>query len=72
MAYQDRISIDPDIRSGKPCIRGTRIIVYDILEYLAGEMSEEDILHDFPSLTHEDIKAAVLYSESRPSMTYQS
>lgn len=68
MAYKDHISIDPEIRSGKPCIRGTRITVYDILEYLAGEMSEEDILQDFPSLTREDIKAALEFAAARERM----
>jgi uncharacterized protein (DUF433 family) len=48
MASQDRISVDPAIRSGKPCIKGTRITVYDVLEYLAGGMTEEEILSDFP------------------------
>lgn len=68
MAFQDRISIDPDVRSGKPCIRGTRITVYDILEYLAGEMSEDDILRDFPSLSREDIKAALAFAAARERM----
>ena len=48
--YQNRITIEPGKRSGKPCIRGMRITVYDILEYLASEMSEEEILDDFPEL----------------------
>ncbi len=68
MTFQDRISIDPDVRSGKPCIRGTRITVYDILEYLAGEMSEDDILRDFPSLSREDIKAALAFAAARERM----
>ena len=68
MSYQDRIAVDPDIRSGKPCIRGTRITVYDILEYLAGEMSEEEILRDFPSLKREDIKAALEFAAARERM----
>lgn len=59
MSDPDRICIDPAIRSGKPCIKGTRITVYDILEYLAGGMVEDEILRDFPSLTREDIRAAV-------------
>jgi uncharacterized protein (DUF433 family) len=57
MSYTDRISIDPDVRGGKPCIKSTRITVYDILEYLAGGMSESEILADFPSLREEDIRA---------------
>lgn len=63
MNYMDRISIDPEIRGGKPCIKGTRITVYDILEYLAGGMSEEQILSDFPNLSAEDIRAALASEE---------
>jgi uncharacterized protein (DUF433 family) len=59
MSWQERISVDPAIRSGKPHINGTRITVYDILEYLAGGMSEDEILADFPRLTREDIRASV-------------
>lgn len=59
----DRISIDPEIRGGKPCIKGTRIAVYDILEYLAGGMSEEKILSDFPSLKKEDLRAVLALEE---------
>jgi len=58
MNWQQRISIDPGIRSGKPCISGTRITVYDLLEYLAGGMTENEILHDFPDLRREDIRAS--------------
>lgn len=65
MSYQDRITVDPTVRSGKPCIKGTRITVYDILEYLAGGMSEQDILRDFPSLTGDDVKAALEFAASR-------
>ena len=57
MNVEEHITINPDIRSGKPCIKGTRIMVYDILEYFAGGMSQEEVLEDFPSLTSEDIKA---------------
>jgi uncharacterized protein (DUF433 family) len=63
--YQDRITIIPDVRSGKPCIRGTRITVYDVLEYLAGGMSETDILENFPSLQLEDIRAALGFAIAR-------
>jgi uncharacterized protein (DUF433 family) len=62
---QDRITITPDVRSGKPCIRGTRITVYDVLEYLAGGMSEDNILSDFPSLQPEDIKAVLEFAAAR-------
>ena len=61
----ERISINPEIRSGKPCIRGTRITVYDILEYLAAGMSEDEILADFPSLEREDIRAALAFAALR-------
>lgn len=65
MGLIDRISIDPAVRSGKPCIRGTRIAVYDILEYLAGGMSEEQVVRDFPGLTSEDVRAALEFAAER-------
>jgi uncharacterized protein (DUF433 family) len=65
VSYENRIVIDPAVRSGKPCIRGTRITVYDILEYLAGGMTEDDILRDFPSLSREDIRAALEFAAAR-------
>ena len=65
MGWQDRISVDPTIRSGKPCIKGTRITVYDVLEYLAGGMTEDQILHDFPDLTRDDIRAALAFAAAR-------
>lgn len=65
MSQIDRIVIDPEIRGGKPCIRRTRITVYDILEYLAGGMSQEDILSDFPSLTLQDIQAVLEFAALR-------
>jgi uncharacterized protein (DUF433 family) len=68
VSYEDRISIDPAIRSGKPCIKGTRITVYDILEYLAGDMSEDEILQDFPSLSRQDIRAALEFAAARERM----
>ena len=68
MSYPDRISINPAIRSGKPCIIGTRITVYDILEYLAGDMSEDEILQDFPSLSRQDIRAALEFAAARERM----
>ena len=57
MDVLERITIDPARRSGKPCIRDTRIAVYDVLDYLASGMSEEDILNDFPELGVGDIRA---------------
>ena len=65
MSYQDRISIDPAVRSGKPCIKGTRITVYDILEYLAGGMTEDEIVSDFPDLTRDDIRATLAFAAAR-------
>ena len=65
MDYSKIITIDPAIRSGKPCIRGMRITVSDVLEYLAGGMSEDEILHDFPYLTREDIRACLAFAADR-------
>jgi uncharacterized protein (DUF433 family) len=65
MSYMDRITIEPGKRGGKPCIRGLRITVYDILEYLASGMSEDDILADFPDLEREDIRAALAFAAER-------
>ena len=65
MSFGDRITVDPAIRSGKPCIKGTRITVYDILEYLAGGMSEDQILEDFPALSREDIRATLEFAAVR-------
>jgi uncharacterized protein (DUF433 family) len=65
MTHQDRIVVDPAVRGGKPCIRGTRITVYDILEYLAGGMTEDEILRDFPSLARQGIRAALEFAAPR-------
>jgi uncharacterized protein (DUF433 family) len=65
MSYQERLTIDPAMRGGKPCIRGLRITVYDVLEYLASGMSETDILSDFPDLTREDIRACLEFAADR-------
>ena len=65
MTWQERISINPAIRSGTPCIKGTRITVYDVLEYLAGGMSEDEILRDFPDLAREDIRAVLAFAAAR-------
>ena len=65
MEWQERISVNPAIRSGKPCVKGTRISVYDVLEYLAGGMSEDDILNDFPDLTRDDIRASLAFAAAR-------
>ncbi|MBI4209607.1 MAG: DUF433 domain-containing protein [Deltaproteobacteria bacterium] len=65
MDYHRYITIEPGKRGGKPCIRGLRIAVYDILEYLASGMTEEEILNDFPDLTPEDIKACLAFAADR-------
>ncbi len=65
MSWQDRITVTPGVRSGKPCIKGTRITVYDLLEYLAGGMTEDQILADFPDLTADDIRACLAFAASR-------
>jgi uncharacterized protein (DUF433 family) len=65
MNWRDRISVNPEVRSGKPCIRGTRITVYDVLEYLAGGMTDDDLLADFPDLTRDDIRACLAFAAAR-------
>lgn len=60
--YRKHITVEPGKRSGKPCIRGSRITVGDILSYLASEMTIEEILEDFPKLTQSDIYAALAYA----------
>jgi uncharacterized protein (DUF433 family) len=62
MNYSEIITIEPGKRSGKPCIRGMQITVSDVLEYLAGGMSFEDVLSDFPELTVEDIRACLSFA----------
>lgn len=65
MDYQTLITIEPGKRGGKPCIRGLRITVYDLLEYLASGMTEDQILQDFPDLTSEDIHACLAFAADR-------
>jgi uncharacterized protein (DUF433 family) len=65
MNYQDYITIDPNKRGGKPCVRGLRITVYEVLEYLASDMTEAEILEDFPDLTREDLKACIAFAADR-------
>jgi uncharacterized protein (DUF433 family) len=67
--WQNRITINPEIRFGKPCINGTRITVWDILGWLACEMSYEQIIEDFPDLTKEDILAALSFAANRDENT---
>ena len=61
----ERITIDPAKRGGKPCIRGLRITVYDVLDYLAGGMTESEIIADFPDLTVDDIRACLAFAANR-------
>ena len=65
MDWQTRIEVTPGVRSGKPCIKGTRITVYDVLEYLAGGMRDDEIVADFPDLTLDDIRACLAFAASR-------
>jgi uncharacterized protein (DUF433 family) len=65
MKLEDYITISPEVRSGKPCIKGTRITVADVLEYLTGGMSEAEILADFPALRPEHIWASLAFAAAR-------
>jgi uncharacterized protein (DUF433 family) len=62
MDYREYITIERNKRGGKPCVRGMRITVYDVLEYLAGGMTEDQILADFPELTRDDIRACLAFA----------
>ena len=62
MSYRDRVIIDPEIMHGKPVIKGTRIPVYIILNLLAGGLSEEEVLREYPDITKEDIHACLEYA----------
>jgi uncharacterized protein (DUF433 family) len=65
MDYKEIITIDPAKRGGKPCIRGLRITVYDVLEYMASGMTGEQIIKDFPDLTTEDLRACLAFAADR-------
>ena len=65
MDYSKIITTNPLVRGGKPCIRDTRVTVSDVLEYLAGGMSEDEILRDFPYLTRDDIRACLAFAAER-------
>lgn len=65
MDYHQLITIDPERRFGKPCVRDTRITVYDVLSWLATGMSHERIIEDFPQLTEEDIRACLAFAAER-------
>ena len=60
--WRSRITIEPGKRSGQPCIRGMRITVQDVLEYLAGGMTPDEVLADFPELTAEDLRACLVFA----------
>ena len=68
MNYQDIITIEPGKRGGKPCIRRMRITVYDVLEYLASGMSQEQVLEEFPDLTQADVLACLAYAADREKL----
>ena len=65
MDYGKIITVEPGKRSGKPCIRGLRITVSDVLDYLAGGMSEDEVLRKFPELTRDDIRACLAFAADR-------
>ncbi|MCC6401013.1 MAG: DUF433 domain-containing protein [Flavobacteriales bacterium] len=65
MDYRERITIDPERRSGKPCIKGTRMTVTDVLEYLASGMTHAELLVEFPYLVEEDIRACLAFAADR-------
>lgn len=65
MDYRKHIVIDPAIRSGKPCVKGTRITVYDVLGYLAAGMTVEQVVADFPTLKPEDVRACLAFAADR-------
>ena len=65
MDYRQRITIDPLVRSGKPCVRGTRITVGDVLDYLGGGMTVAEVLEDFPDLKAEDVQACLSFAADR-------
>lgn len=68
--YEKIITVEPGKRGGKPCVRGMRITVYDVLSYLASGMSREEIMRDFPYLTEEDILACLAYAADRERRTF--
>ncbi|MBI4190449.1 MAG: DUF433 domain-containing protein [Betaproteobacteria bacterium] len=65
MELLDRITVEPGKRGGKPCVRGLRITVYDVLGWLAAGMTEQEILADYPELVSEDIRACLAYAAER-------
>lgn len=65
MDYRETITLEPGKRGGKPCIRGLRATVYDVLDYLASGMMEQEVLHNFPELNSNDIKACLAFAADR-------
>ena len=65
MNYRDKITIEPGKRGGKPCIRGLRVTVYDVLEYLASGMTPQEIVDDFPELELDDVHACLAFAADR-------
>jgi uncharacterized protein (DUF433 family) len=65
MDFQERITINPSVRFGKPCVRGTRLTVGDVLGFLASGMGEAELLEDFPQLSHDDVLACLAYAADR-------
>jgi uncharacterized protein (DUF433 family) len=72
MDYRERITADPAVRGGKPCLRGMRITVYDVLSYLAAGMTPDEVLDDFPYLEREDITAALSFAAERERQTLRA
>lgn len=70
MGWEQRIAVNSDVRSGKPCIKGTRVTVYDVLEYLAGGMTEDQILGDCPDLSRDDIRATLAFAVAGEQLPY--
>ncbi|MEP6518807.1 DUF433 domain-containing protein [Microcoleus vaginatus] len=65
MNYRNQITLEPNKRGGKPCVRGLRITVYEVLDYRVSEMTEAEILDDFPDMTRQDLKACIAYAADR-------
>jgi uncharacterized protein (DUF433 family) len=65
MGYKDRITVEPGKRGGRPCVRGLRITVYDVLGWLASGMTEDEVLSDYPDLEREDIRACLEFAADR-------
>lgn len=69
MDYRNRLSLDPDVRFGKPCVRGTRISVGDVLGFLASGMTVQEVIEDYPPLTADDVLACLAFAADRESHT---